>query len=268
MTIVLFHIISVINCEKEKTLTDYQIFPNAPITEALLDIRVEFSKKPDLKTIEGLQNTIKERYPEKTSRHFLKAKFKFSMEDVTPLSVPTAAGSDGYLFRSLKEGKIVQSRLDGFTFNKLKPYENWDVFRDEAHELWKLYYDIVKPIRVVTIALRYINRIEIPLPFNDFGDYILTNPQVAPNLPQGLSHFFMRIQIPNDELQAFGTIIQTMENPTESRKLPLIFDIEVHRESNYDKEMLEMWDDFEKLRNFKNEIFFGSITDKTKELFE
>jgi len=28
-----------------------------------------------------------------------------------------------------------------------------------------------------------------------------------------------------------------------------------------------MWKEFEKLRKFKNDIFFNSITEKTKELF-
>jgi len=28
-----------------------------------------------------------------------------------------------------------------------------------------------------------------------------------------------------------------------------------------------MWEDFEKLRDFKNDIFFNSVTEKAKELF-
>jgi len=30
----------------------------------------------------------------------------------------------------------------------------------------------------------------------------------------------------------------------------------------------DMWNEFEKLRTFKNEIFFNTITEKTKELFK
>ncbi len=38
-------------------------------------------------------------------------------------TLPSSGGPDGYLFRSPNEKKVVQVRLDGFTFNKLKPYD-------------------------------------------------------------------------------------------------------------------------------------------------
>ena len=31
-------------------------------------------------------------------------------------------------------------RGDGFTFNKLKPYDGWTAMRDEAKELWSVRY--------------------------------------------------------------------------------------------------------------------------------
>ena len=52
------------------------------------------------------------------------------------------------------------------------------------------------------------------------------------------------------------------------QKLSLIFDIDVSRAVVYIDNKEEIWRDFEKLRIFKNEIFFKSITDKTKELFK
>jgi len=186
-----------------------------------------------------------------------------------PFSIPTTGGPDVFFFRSPTDKKVVQARLDGFTFNKLKPYEDWEKFRDEGRELWGTYLDIANPIRANRISLRYINRIEAPLPFKDFNEYILTSPQVAPELPQALSTFFMRIQIPFNEQMALATIVQTMEEPTENQKLPLIIDIDVVRQSNFTKDTFDtMWDEFGELRNIKNDIFFNSITDKAKELFK
>ena len=134
--------------------------------------------------------------------------------------------------------------------------------------LWELYNKVVKPISVDRIALRYINRIEIPLPFDDFSEYILTNPQIAPGLPQTLSHFLMRIEIPNDEIGAIAIITLTIKKPTETQKLPLIFDIDAIKAASYTDKKPDMWNDFSLLRHFKNEIFFNSITEKTKELFK
>lgn len=246
-------------------MTNFQVFPNAPITEAILDIKAKLPDEVDLKSFEEFQKNIEDRFENRQTRHLIEAKFMFSPGKES-LPITPKGRADGYLFRSKNENKIVQTRLDGFTFNKLRPYEDWSKFHNEARELWELFSEISKPIRVDRIALRYINRIEIPLPITDFSDYILTKPQIAPGLPQVLSHFFMRIEMPENEFGAIAVITETTQKPNESEKLPLIFDIDVIMK-NYAAEISEIWDDFDKLRNFKNELFFNSITEKTKELF-
>lgn len=247
-------------------MSDYTVFPNAPITEAVIEIKVQLPEETDVKSLESFHEHIKERFPEKQEQRFLKADFKLSQKDKLT-SFPTKTGTQGYLFHSREEKKVVQSRIDGFAFNKLKPYENWELFRSEGRELWELYSKIVNPIRVIRIGLRYINRIEVPLPFNDFSDYLLTNPQIAPNLPQAVSHFFMRLEVPNPDIEATAIITQTMDKPTTAQRLPLILDIEVFRITEYLGKAEDMWEDFEKLRDFKNDIFFNSVTEKAKELF-
>lgn len=245
----------------------YPVFPNAPITEALLDIKVQLPQEIDLRSLESFYDFIKDRFPEKQTRSFFKGEVKISPE-VKPPVLSSSSGIDGYIFRSPEENKVVQSRLDGFTFNKLKPYKNWDSFRSEGRELWEFYSRVANPIKVVRIAVRYINRIEVPLPMENFREYILTSPEIAPNLPQGLSHFFMRLEIPNSKIQATAIITQTMETITKSQTLPLILDIDVIKEKDYVNGTAAMWNDFEELRIFKNEIFFNSLTDKAKELFK
>jgi len=247
--------------------TGYRVFPNAPITEALLDIRVELSKDIDLSKIATFHGFIKDRFPEKQERIPFKVDIKVSSGEL-PTAIPTSGEPDGYFFRSPNENKIAQARLDGFTFNKLKPYEKWELFRDEARKLWGLYCQVTSPIRITRIALRYINKIEIPLPMGDFKEYIKTIPEIAPGLPQGLERFFMQLVIPNEEIQATAIINQTMQPPTPNQKLPLIFDIDVWKLTNYKSDDEEMWKEFEKLRIFKNNIFSKSITKKAEELFQ
>lgn len=247
-------------------MREYPVFPNAPIVEALLDIRVELPPEVTLTTLEAFHEYVKERFPEKGPRFLYKADIKVSPE---VSAVTSSGGPNGYIFRSPSEKKAVQARLDGFTFNKFKPYEKWESLRSEARELWDLYFETTNPIKITRIALRYINRIEIPLPMKDFKEYILTTPEIAPKLPQALAQFFMRLVIPNPNIQATAIITQTIdENPTRNQVLPLIFDIDVFRNVNYIGNKAEMWDEFEKLCTFKNEIFFNSITKKIEELFK
>ena len=248
-------------------MATYPTFPNAPITEAVLDIRVALPEEFELNKLD-VYESVKNDFPEKKKQNFFESSISLS-NNSEPKTLPTKTGLRGYLFVSHKDNQVFQSRVDGFTFNKLKPYRDWKSFSSESKKLWGIYHDAVKPIKVISIVLRYINRIEVPLPFDSFNEYIKTNPQIAEGLPQSISQFFMRLEMPNPDIGAMAIITQTMDKPTKNERLPLILDIQVFINKDYsESENDGMWKDFEKLHDFKNDIFFKSITDKTKELFK
>lgn len=240
--------------------------PNAPINEALLDIRVQLPEGVKLPNLLDFGERVKDRFTERSERVAVKTGIQLS-KGGAPALIDPSAGPDGYIFKAPNENKVVQARLDGFTFNKLRPYEDWRSFVSEARTLWRYYRETAQPKSVIRIALRYINRIELPLPIGDFKEYVLTIPEVAPGLPQALAHFFMQLIIPNPEIMATATITETMEQPTDGRAFAIIFDIDVWKEQLYIGKEETMWKDFADLRKFKNEIFFGSITKLTRRLF-
>ncbi len=249
-------------------MSEYIIYPNAPIVEAILDIKFKLPEGEDsLKKLEKFQKTIEDRFPKKTIRRTQKAGLQFSSEKAFTVT-PSSSEILGYISNDPIEDRTVQARLDGYTYNKLKPYDKWDVFREEGRELWNLYLDIVQPEKIERIALRYINRIEVPMPMNSFEEYFKTFPQLATGLPQTLSHFFIQFVIPCDKISAYARVTLTVEKPTNDKKLPIIFDIDVFRDVIYVDNKEEIWEDFEKMRAFKNDVFFKSITAKTEELFK
>lgn len=243
-------------------------FPNSPITEALLDIRVNLPKEITLDTLATFQNEIKERFPTRKEQYKWESGIKFQAGSA-PQVIPSSGGSNGYFFRSPDGKKIVQARLDGYTFNKLKPYNNWEAFSSEAKELWGEYLKVAKPVNVTRLALRYINRIELPLPFTDFKEYILTVPEIGPDIPNALSGFFTRLIIPNSDIQANAVITETMEKiDDKAGVLPFIFDIDVSRNYVFEPQSDEIWQTLNRLREFKNQIFLNSLTKKARELFK
>ncbi len=240
-------------------------FDNPPISEALIDIRVALPKEVTLEQLAVFQEDIKVTFP------IRKEKYSGTFQIKTGAAPEVAATSnrlDGFLFHSNDNKKIVQARLDGFTFNKLRPYSDWETFSGEARLLWEHYRSIAKPTNVLRVGLRYINRIELPLPFIDFKEYVLTIPDIAPGMPNGLSGFFMQLAIPNNEINAHANIIETMENKFDKGTLPFILDIDVFRDIILDPLSQEIWNIFDQLRGFKNQIFLSSLTDKTKGLFK
>lgn len=239
---------------------------NAPITEALIDIKGELSDEIDLGVLEGFHELVRENYPTKHSRFSGTVKIEFKGEDKTEI-VDKTSQKDGFFFLSNDGKQIVQARLDGFTFNRLKPYEDWSIFSDEAKILWDRYVQVAKPSRITRLALRYINNIEIPLPIKDFKEYILTTPEIAPNLPQTLSNYFMRLVIPDQKTGAVAIITQAMKMQDSSKDvINLIFDIETYFGGSFLVDSDEIWGKFEILHNLKNEIFFETITEKTERL--
>ncbi len=247
-------------------MTQYPVYANAPIVESVLDIQVEPSEGVTLEKIETFHDHVKDRFPKIEKRARSMAQIRISEQGSSLDSPPV--NIVGFRYSSIIEKKIVQAGLYGFSLNKLKPYESWETFSSEAHELWDLYTKIAQPAKIRRIALRYINRIEIPLPISDFKEYILTIPEIAPNLPQGLGNFLMMLVIPNPEIGATAVINEVMETVTVQQTLPIIFDIDVFKDVNYNINYDELWKEFDQLRVFKNDIFFNSMTDKAKELFK
>lgn len=245
-----------------------QPYPNPPIKEALVDIRIDPLPSSMLATLEALHDQIREHYPTKKARHRWEGSVEIQ-EDRLISAAQRHLGRDGFLFYSQDEQQIVQYRLDGFTFNRLRPYPSlgWPVIREEAKGLWELYLRTAQPQRIVRIGLRYINQINIPGPQVKLEDYLTEPPRVPANLPQTLEHFITRLVIPLPTLEAKAIITQSLAPATAPDTTSLILDIDVLTEAPRPPDTASLWDVLERFREFKNTIFKSSLTPRTEELF-
>jgi uncharacterized protein (TIGR04255 family) len=248
-----------------QTMSPWERFPNAPISEAILDIDVQFASPVEQDRLESFHDLVREGYPIKHTR----TKWQGAIEvGQAGISQAVRQRPQGFLFRSADERRVVQVRQDGFTFNWLRRYENWEALRDAARSHWEKYRDTFRPEAVTRLALKYVNRIEIPIPFRDFREYVKTAPDIAEGLSQGVSALFMRLEIPDERRGLLAVITETLQRPVdEGKRLPFIFDIEVVRRATFEANNPDIWSTFEDMRAYKNEIFFTSVTDRAKELF-
>lgn len=238
---------------------------NPPVVEALLDIRVNLSREVGLDQLAVLQATVKEEYPSCREHFSWRGNFKLD-SDGTLEAIREAGVPDGYHFLSRDGRQLFQARLDGYTFNRLRPYQSWRSMVNQARRHWEGYCEATSPLEVTRLALRFINRIPIPVSLGDFKEYVLTAPEIAPALPQGLAGFLLRLIVPMGEFGCVATITETMEQPREGL-IPLILDIDVYREAQLRPDSPEIWATFDQLRKAKNQVFFRTITEKAKELF-
>ena len=135
-------------------------YSHDPLTEAIFEIQVELPLEVAITDIEQLTNKICVEYPKKRSRKRFEGKIGFS--DQTLISESIDLGIDGFLNWSTDEKQVIQFRLDGYSFSRLKPYQSWDEHFPEVIKNWNIYSENVFPIRIKRIAIRFINVIEIP----------------------------------------------------------------------------------------------------------
>lgn len=243
-------------------------FKNSPIQEALLDIQVTLPPDVKLETLKKFGEGLDARFPETQERISWKQGFQIAGAGETH-AIQSSRSVDGYILVSKAEGKAVQARRDGFTFNKLRPYSNWETFSAEAKELWERYVALARPASVQRIVLRYLNRIALPLPVRDLRDYCLLFPDLPAALPQGMSEFFLRVTIPVPDAPCVSSVTLTFDPPAPGTAvLNLIFDNEAAYalgSLNIDTEAI--WSKLAALRDLKNKVFDASLTEATKKLF-
>jgi len=239
---------------------------DAPIVEAIVDFRVPPNPKLDPESLKELRAALATSFPKEEVRQRREAQIGVGDDGILKANV-RELGFHGLFLRSEDNNSVVQFRPDGFSYSKLKPYTNWAEVRDQAFEYWEMYAAIARPSAVVRVALRYINRMAIPLSHGaDFGTYLVGAPIVPPALPQLVSHFLNTIVLhePKHELQA--NVTQALEQSTADNML-VVFDIDAYRQHDFDADLKDLRPVFEALHAFKNDIFFEYLTEVTLEAF-
>ena len=69
------------------------------------------------------------------------------------------------------------------------------------------------PEAIERLAVRYINRIDVPSPGIDLKQYFRTSPEISPDLPQELSGYFMQLTLPQPDLGGAVLINQAIIPP-------------------------------------------------------
>lgn len=121
------------------------------------------------------------------------------------------------------------------------------------------------------MAVRFINLLPLPVPFDDFSEYLTAAPNVPPNLPQGLSAFLQRVVIVDPAQNRKAIVTQALEESeisVQTGTVGIFLDIDTFRVARVDSPNPEVWAVLDQLRDFKNAIFFDHITEKTAELFQ
>jgi uncharacterized protein (TIGR04255 family) len=240
-----------------------QPYKNAPITEAIIDIRVKPRAGLVLADSERAWQEEEARFPKKSAIIFAIGE----MEVGNQVSASARSEQTGFKYSSSDEKLIFQSRLSGFTLSRLAPYESWEPFSTEGRRLWTIYRDRLQPEAVTRLAVRYINRIDLPASGAELKDYFRTSPEISPDLPQLMEQFFMRVMLRQEDVRASSVINMAPVQSPLPGGVSIVLDIGLFRAEDVPQEEEAVWNVFESLREKKDQIFEACITDRTRELF-
>jgi len=259
-----------------------------PITEAILDLRVEprpgASAAELLAGLADLSDTFPRRQELPFEQNFLSGAGVASGFSMTFGNLPAPVVLGGFRYQSADGRRVLQARHNGFVFSfigtEAERYPGWDNFRAEANALWERYVRAWGPVAVVRVALRFVNRFPMPTPGSGANDakpeaqeYLRTLNIPRPNLTpvQGISGFSLQLVLPQTDIEAVAVVNNALETLPGVRPelASLLLDIDVFREGiSLAPDDDALWRSLETLRNRKNELFRAFITDAVERTLE
>lgn len=241
---------------------------SAPITEAIIDIRVRARAGFQVAEFSTLGPGLAATFPKVKEMCGSQVSFQVSASEAKPPHVEDL-GLQGYFFRTEDDKTIAQFRIDGFTLNRLKPYTSWNELRPLAEDLWDKYRSVAKPEAITRIALRYINHLEIPQRVVNFDEYLRACPQVPLELPQSVGRFLYQTSILDPADHIVVNVTQAFQAPPhDSPGIIVILDIDAFKSISITPDDPHLFEHFTSLHEMKNKVFFNYITERTIGLFQ
>ena len=255
-----------------KTVPVTPTYKKPPVREAIIDIRVPPLPVTALPILDQLHGKLVQQYPDKKTTYAWEGKWE--MRETTVVSSQKSHGPIGYRFTSADEKQILQFRLDGYSFHRLKPdpegeWQGWDSIREEAKRAWELYVGETSPQEITRLAIRYINQVVIRATSIELNDYFTAAPQIPKRFRyQDLSNFFSRVAIPIKDLNATAVVTHAPSPRPFPNTVTIILDIEIFRQQKEPLDASMIWETLDQFRDIKNNVFEESLRAKARKLFK
>ena len=166
---------------------------NPPIVEAVFDVDCDLPPGFDLAALEEpARARFRDQYPKLRTQFIQEHRIETAVE--APPKMSTRLGVQAFQFLREDERQLVQVRTQGFSFNRLAPYTSLDDYLPEIERTWRLYADLVSPVQIRVIRLRYINRILLPMTTKgvDLDEFLKIGPRLPDQEKLELSGFLIQ----------------------------------------------------------------------------
>ncbi|MDD7454968.1 MAG: TIGR04255 family protein [Bacteroidales bacterium] len=189
--------------------------------------------------------------------NFPNTKITIGVSQITGTSKTKVAG---YLYTSNDQKSRVEVKEGVLTYIEEHPYEGWDSFRDKVNSFLRLFSKALNGHTITRTSIRFINRFALE-EFNNPLDYFKTTISTSEKnaVPYPVSQFAFNMMLLVDD-NTYSIVKQEFNKISD--KNSYVFDIDVLNQSNLIFDIDSISGVLATLREIKNNIFFGNITDK------
>ena len=246
------------------SIENFEIFPNAPIREAVFEVGIKKLPNERISELEKLHSEFSSNFPTLKPIQIFEKHFAFG--DTSP-SPQDTSWIQGYQMWASNNQELHTCRLDGFSYNKLKPYIDGNDAILKTIQGWQIFKAQIKDIEIDRFAVRNINVIDIPASRFELKDYL----RLSADIPEILSahtliSFFNNVILNFPDEGASCSVTITPQPSTNGGK-SILLDIEAKKDNENVVDEDGIKSELECLKYVKDKVFFSIITDKARELF-
>ena len=207
--------------DRSEDNTAVPTYSKAPITEALIEIQIKEIEGASIKTVgDEIAKDLLNRYPLRSA--IRETTFRTHLDPEEPAASLADSMLVGWRFVTNDGRQTANIRANGLAFSQISPYQTWERLREELSLVWTAYRSVVKPVEVVRLGMRYINRLDLPLPFNDFKEYLRSTPELPPELPQLLNQYFFQASVFLQDVTSSLTLSHGLVPPAKAEHASVI----------------------------------------------
>ncbi|RLA98417.1 MAG: TIGR04255 family protein [Deltaproteobacteria bacterium] len=240
-------------------------YRNPPIVEAVCEFRLTPDTPWDL-TIPGLFfEKVKSTFTQREQRVIQEVELS---QEPQGLQQQIRTTERILLFTQDKK-MLVQLGPRLLVVNALKPYPTWQRFKPLIETAWEGLKSVLEVRGLQRIGLRYINRIELPVPveFVGISEYFAFYPFVGPQLPRNMVSFIIGGEFPYKEGRD-RCRVQLTPAPDSGDKSAFMLDIDYFLARSREIEVGKALDWVEEAHSQVEAVFEGCITDVLRKMFE
>lgn len=237
-----------------------QKLANPPIQEAIIHIGFDAQEHFHVSALSDLAKSLKPRF---------EVVKELNTEETT---LTWRAGSKPFDIerspRSLEKvilerpGLVVQLMRAGLTVSHINKYRGWESLFEDTRETFEDFVNFSKPASVTKVACKYVNVLMLPKDTANLNDWLNVGELVPPSPNLTVTGFRTEAGWYDDAAKIRGWLRIRSERQLFSNPPKIILDVEAFKSVAMPSKFDEVASLLARLRDKKNEVFFGSVTER------